>query len=145
MKRGRFRSGAPGVLLLLCTAGCGGAARDVRTTELGCGDHQAPRARAICEAVSQDMEFGWQSRDGGAVGYGVTPRTIKKVFCRLRIGKADVSALKTLDAPREQDRVREAARHMLQLLRVEPHHGRPGVYNPDDPRYVLKTGCSRTF
>lgn len=91
------------------------------------------------------MEFGWQSKSGGSVGYAVTPRTIKKVFCRLRIGKDDVPALEGLVAPREQPRMRQAARDMLQLMRVEPYSRQAGVYHVDDPRYVLKTSCSRTF
>jgi hypothetical protein len=137
--------GALLLLLLLCAAGCGGAGRNVPAAYVACGDHQGPRARAICQAVWQDMEFGWQSGSGGSVGYAVTPRTIKKVFCRLRIGKDDVPALEGLVAPREQARVRQAARDLLQLLRVEPYRRQAGVYHVDDPRYVLKTRCSRTF
>jgi hypothetical protein len=131
-------------LLLVCAASCGGAAGNVRGSDLGCGEHQTPRARSICEAVSQDMEFGWRSR-GGAVGYGITPRTVKRVFCRLRIRADDASALRTLDSASEEERVREAARDMLQLLGVAPYSQQRGVYQRDDPRYVLKGGCSRTF
>jgi hypothetical protein len=134
-----------GALLLVCLTRCGGAARDVRGTDLRCGNHQAPRARSICEAVSQDLEFGWQSGASSAVGYAVTPRTIKKVFCRLRIRADDVPALSSLNQTREEERLRAAARDMLQLLGVAPYSQRSGVYNASDPRYALKGGCSRVF
>jgi len=132
-------------VLLACLASCGGAARDVRGTDLRCGGHQTPRARSICEAVAEDMEFGWQSSAGSTVGYGVTPRTIKKVFCRLRIRADDVPALSSLDQTREEARLRAAARDLLQLLGVAPYSQRSGVYHPDNPRYALKGGCSRVF
>jgi len=118
--------------------------------DIGCAQIAPARPRQICEAIAASLTWQWMGHAIISPGYKPSFEGTRKVYCDLKIGKADIEALQGLkqyDAKlkRVPDWRLESGADML--LRIvsnldgkgdEPENS---IFNPKNPEYVLKKGC----
>ena len=115
----------------------------MRSRNLGCPEFPNPRAREICKALSDSMEWTWSGHGIIWPGWRVTWSALRRAFCAARIGAADLPALEILKSSPDW-RLQDAADSLSRLVSsrsgnsIEPENS---IFDPDNPGYILKDGC----
>ena len=133
--------------------------------DLGCNDYQG-RAAEICRDFSREMDWTWLGHVLPAPGWRVTFDAVRRVYCKDRITLADMPALKDMASYHPfkpiDPRLEQGTVGLLTLLQTSPegkasglpdsafdaHSGivygseESSVFNPENPDYVLRKGCS---
>jgi hypothetical protein len=128
---------------------------------LKCGEYNG-RASAICERISKEMKWSWMGHAIISPGFRVSPATLKNAWCEAHITADDIPNLKELAKARDW-RLQQGAAGLLALLKTRPDAGKDGLppeaydphngevvstdensaFNPKNPQYILKGGCSK--
>jgi hypothetical protein len=118
--------------------------------DIGCAEVPSGRARQICEAIAASLTWQWMGHAIVAPGYKPNVDGVLRVFCDLKIGRADTEALKGLTNydPTQRWlpdwRLQSMAEMLLRIISGltgtgdEPENS---IFNPKNPNFVLKHGC----
>ncbi len=91
------------------------------------------------------MEFDWLGHAIISPGFKVTFETTTRTYCELKITAADLGGLQEL-LEAEDWRLQNGADFLIRLATGRNRHGdaedENSIFNPDNPHYVLKDGCS---
>jgi hypothetical protein len=106
--------------------------------DIGCGKTDG-RAREICQAISESMEWTWLGHAIISPGWRVTWNGVRGVYCREKLTAADLGALETLKRASDW-RLQDGAEDLARLIggANEPANS---IFNPKNPAYILKEGC----
>lgn len=112
--------------------------------DIDCAKVALGRARSICQALSESMEWTWMGHAIISPGWRVTWNALRRVYCRERINAADLPTLEHLKQ-RSDWRLQDGADALIRMV-----HGASGqayepensLFNPANPQYILKGGCA---
>jgi hypothetical protein len=106
---------------------------------LGCATSPRGREGDICKALSDSMEWTWFGHAIVSPGWRFTWNGLRLVYCREKIGAADLRALEHLRLSPDW-RLQDAAADLIRLLSPagEPENS---IFNPNNSGYVLRGGC----
>ena len=119
--------------------------------DIGCAEIAPARQRQICEAIAASLTWQWMGHAIIAPGYKPSFEGSRKAYCELKIGKDDMEALQRL---RQYDpkrkwlpdwRLESAADTLLRIVANLDGKGdepETSIFNPQNPEYILKKGCS---
>ena len=111
--------------------------------DIGCANVAPGRAKTICQALSESMEWTWMGHAIISPGWRVTWNAVRQVYCRERINAADLPALEHLKQGSDW-RLQDGADGLIRLIgspsgrSTEPENS---IFNPANPQYILKGGC----
>jgi hypothetical protein len=90
------------------------------------------------------MEWTWTGHAIISPGWRVTWNALRRLYCREKINRTDLTALETMK--RDSDwRLEDGADELIRLVggsggaSTEPENS---IFNPANPHYVLKDGCA---
>jgi len=112
--------------------------------DIGCGNVSPARAKDICQALSESMEWTWMGHAIISPGWRVTWNALRQVYCREGTNAADLPVLERLKLGSDW-RLQDGADGLIRL--VGSASGRPtepenSIFNPANPQYILKGGCA---
>ena len=119
--------------------------------DIGCAEIAAARPRQICEAIAASLTWQWMGHAIIAPGYKPDFEGARKVYCELKIGKGDMEALQRLKQYdpklkwRPDWRLESGADMLLRIVaNLDGRGDEPenSIFNPRNPGYILKKGCS---
>jgi hypothetical protein len=111
--------------------------------DIGCENVAPGRARTICQALSESMEWTWTGHAIISPGWRVSWNALDEVYCRERINAADLPALENLKQGSDW-RLQDGADGLIRLIgsasgrAAEPENS---IFNPANPQYILKGRC----
>ena len=111
--------------------------------DIGCATVSPERARTICQALSESMEWTWMGHAIISPGWRVTWNGLRKVYCRERINAADLPPLEYLKQGSDW-RLQDGADGLIRLVgstRRQAQEPENSIFNPVNPQYILKDGC----
>ena len=113
--------------------------------DIGCALVTPGRATAICQSLSESMEWTWMGHAIISPGWRVTWNALRQVYCHERITAADLPALENLKRGSDW-RLQDGADGLLRLIgstsgqTAEPENS---IFNPSNPQYILKGGWAQ--
>jgi hypothetical protein len=114
--------------------------------DLQCTAVPDARAQIICRRLEQEMEWTWMGHAIISPGWRVSFKSVRRTYCTENIGPRDISALKMLRQTAKDWRAESGAEFLLRLVWNEDGTGDEditSIFNPANPSFVLKDGCSR--
>jgi hypothetical protein len=134
VKLGIVIAGVVAIVLAVCWPDKRMISRDI-----GCGNVAAGRSENICRALSDSLEWTWMGHAIISPGWRITWSGLRRVYCREKISAADVAALETLKRASDW-RLQSGAEDLIRLVGGgEPENS---IFNPKNPDYILKGGCT---
>jgi hypothetical protein len=131
---------AGAVALLLLT---GWPDKKMISRDIGCS-HVAPgRGNQICQALSDSMEWTWLGHAIISPGWRVTWDALRRVYCRGKIGTADLKTLETLKTSSDW-RLQDGAEDLIRLVNSvsgTAYEPETSIFNPANSLYLLRNGC----
>jgi hypothetical protein len=112
--------------------------------DIGCASVAPGRGNEICHALSDSMEWTWMGHAIISPGWRVTWPALRRVYCRESISAADIPALETLKQGLDW-RLQYSADGLIRLVTNRDGNGsepETSIFNPANPYYLLKGGCS---
>ena len=110
------------------------------TRKLSCARQADPRARQVCIALQEHMEWTWFGHAIVSPGWRVTFRTVREVYCGLSVSASDVPAIENLRKSATDWRLQDGAQELIWLLDGASQPP-TSIFNPSHPQYLLKDGC----
>src|SRR5258708_5108531 len=107
--------------------------------DIGCANVTPGRGNQICRALSDSMEWTWMGHAIISPGWRVTWNALRRVYCREKIGAADLTALETMKKSSDW-RLQDGADDLIRLVgsrggtAYEPENS---IFNPENPYYIL--------
>ncbi len=111
--------------------------------DIGCAFVAPGRAKAICQALSESMEWTWMGHAIISPGWRVTWNALRQVYCREKINAADLPVLENLKLGSDW-RLQDGADGLIRLVgnaNGSAHEPENSIFNPSNPQYILKGGC----
>ena len=118
--------------------------RKMISRDLGCANIAPGRGNALCQALSESMEWTWMGHAIISPGWRVTWSALRQVYCHERIAAADLPVLELLKQASDW-RLQDGADGLMRLVgstigrRAEPENS---IFNPANPQYILKGRCA---
>jgi hypothetical protein len=112
--------------------------------DIGCSNVTQSRAKTLCQALSDSMEWTWMGHGIISPGWRATWNVLRNVYCRERIAAVDLPVLGHLKQ-RSDQRLQDGADGLIRLINSvsgqteEPENS---LFNPANPQYLLKGGCA---
>src|SRR6266568_7388475 len=103
--------------------------------DIGCARADLGRARAICTALSNSMEWTWLGHAIVSPGWRITWPGLRRVYCSEKITAADIAALEALKHGSDW-RLQDGADDMLRLVASSTGNGtepQNSIFNTDNP------------
>jgi hypothetical protein len=108
--------------------------------DMGCAQVAPERARRICESLSATAEWTWMGHAIIAPGWRVTRSSVRRTYCREKVGVDDGAVLEAL-AKSPDWRLQSGAESLLRLTRDQKQEDAASIFHPGNPQYVLRDGC----
>jgi hypothetical protein len=118
--------------------------------DIGCAEVVQGRPRRICEAISTSLSWQWMGHAVMAPGYKPSFKSIRNVYCKLKVGKEDVKTLQDLKQydPRRRWlpdwRLESGADMLLRIIASldnKNEEAAGSIFDPKNSNYILKNGC----
>lgn len=108
--------------------------------DIGCSKATPGREQQICRAISDSMEWTWMGHAIISPGWRVTWSSLRRVYCRQKLGAADLPALQALKKGSRDWRLESAADNLTRLL-SPTNEPETSIFNPTNSQYILRQGC----
>ena len=112
--------------------------------DIGCATVPPGRAKIICQALSESMEWTWMGHAIISPGWRVTWDALGQVYCRQKIKAADLPALEHLKHGSDW-RLQDGADGLIRLIgsaNGQAYEPENSIFNPANSQYILKAGCA---
>jgi hypothetical protein len=113
--------------------------------DIGCARVPLGRTKAICQAVSDSMQWTWMGHAIVSPGWRVTWKSLRQVYCSERINAADLPALEDLKLGSDW-RLQDGTEGLIRLIGSENGHTpdpENSIFNPLNSQYILRGGCAQ--
>ena len=117
--------------------------KGMTSQDIGCANVTPERPKAVCQALSESMEWTWMGHAIISPGWRVTWNSLRQVYCRERINATDLPALEYLKRGSDW-RLQDGADGLTRLIGSasgQAHEPQNSIFNPANPQYILKGGC----
>jgi len=133
-------AGATLLLVLGLMLFVGWPSSGMASRELHCAQQADPRARQVCVALQEHMEWTWLGHAIVSPGWRVTFHTVREFYCGLSVTAADAITLESLRKSATDWRLQDGAQELIWLLdgAAQPP---ASIFNPAQSQYLLKHGC----
>jgi hypothetical protein len=111
--------------------------------DIGCATVIPGRAKTICQALSESMEWTWMGHAIISPGWRVTWNGLRQVYCREKPNPADLPSLEYLKRGSDW-RLQDGADGLIRLIGSTSgpaHEPENSIFNPANSQYILKGGC----